>query len=224
MDTSLLIDHLSSYLFPTGNHHVAKNLVMGISLGGHAAWLCLVKEPRITAAVIGIGCPDYVRLMEHRAMKSRLKAWRAAKDLGQTFVGSDRFPSSLLETITEWDPAQSLKDPAQAAKVADGPSVVDTLAEQQWRVIRGRLSDKRILNLAGAEDKLVPYHCSAPFLDFLKRARQAAISHSDDFELQDKVYDGVGHNMTTEMIQDALDFIMTQLKYIKGHGCEQAVR
>ena len=221
MDTSLLIDHLSSYLFPTGNHNIVKHFVMGISLGGHAAWLCLVKDPRIIAAVIGIGCPDYIRLMDHRAMKSRLKAWGAANELGQPFVGSDKFPLSLLEAIKQWDPAQLLNDPAQAAQVADGPSVVDALVEQQWKVVQGRLSSKRILNLAGAEDKLVPYHCSAPFLDFLKRA---PISHSDDFELQDKVYDGVGHNMTAEMIQDALDFIMAQLMYIKGHSCEQPVR
>jgi hypothetical protein len=62
IDTSLLIDHIGSYILtspddPTINQH----FVLGVSLGGHAAWQCLFGEPRITAAVVIIGCPDYMR-------------------------------------------------------------------------------------------------------------------------------------------------------------------
>jgi pimeloyl-ACP methyl ester carboxylesterase len=57
-----LIDHLGSYIFhgpeaPSIDQH----LVLGVSLGGHAAWQVLFNEPRVTAAVVIIGCPDYMR-------------------------------------------------------------------------------------------------------------------------------------------------------------------
>jgi len=56
------MDHLGSYIFhgpdaPSLDQH----LVLGISLGGHAAWQVLFNEPRVTAAVVIIGCPDYMR-------------------------------------------------------------------------------------------------------------------------------------------------------------------
>jgi len=62
MDTSLLIDHLGSYIFSTPNSPViVQHFVLGISLGGHAAWQVLFHEPRVSAAVVIIGCPDYMR-------------------------------------------------------------------------------------------------------------------------------------------------------------------
>ena len=62
LDTSLLIDHLGSYIFhgPDGPV-IEQNLVLGISLGGHAAWQVFFNDPRVTAAIVIIGCPDYMR-------------------------------------------------------------------------------------------------------------------------------------------------------------------
>lgn len=66
MDTSLLIDHLESYIFHGPDHHsIDQHLVMGISLGGHAAWQVLFNDERVTAAVVIIGCPDYMRESHH---------------------------------------------------------------------------------------------------------------------------------------------------------------
>lgn len=62
VDTSLLMDHLGSYVFSTpGEPVIEQHFVMGISLGGHAAWQVLFHEPRVSAAVVIIGCPDYMR-------------------------------------------------------------------------------------------------------------------------------------------------------------------
>lgn len=62
MDTSLLMDHLGSYIFPGPDAPpIEQHFVAGVSLGGHAAWQVLFHEPRVTAAVIIIGCPDYMR-------------------------------------------------------------------------------------------------------------------------------------------------------------------
>jgi dienelactone hydrolase len=61
-DTSLLIDHLPSYVFnAVESPPIKQHLVLGISLGGHAAWQVLFADPRVTAGVVIIGCPDYIR-------------------------------------------------------------------------------------------------------------------------------------------------------------------
>jgi dienelactone hydrolase len=38
---------------------------MGVSLGGHAAWQVLFNDPRVTAGVVIIGCPDYMSEFNH---------------------------------------------------------------------------------------------------------------------------------------------------------------
>jgi len=61
LDTSLLINHLGSYVFNEPDAPpIEQHLVMGISLGGHAAWQVLFGDPRVTAGVVVIGCPDYM--------------------------------------------------------------------------------------------------------------------------------------------------------------------
>jgi pimeloyl-ACP methyl ester carboxylesterase len=63
LDTSFLIDHLGSYLCLDPNApEIDQHLVLGISLGGHAAWQVFFNEPRVTAAIVIIGCPDYMRM------------------------------------------------------------------------------------------------------------------------------------------------------------------
>lgn len=71
-DTMHLLDLLEGYLFGAGdgpgamdrsgnrNRHIDNNLVLGVSLGGHSAWQLLFADPRVTAGVIVIGCPDYM--------------------------------------------------------------------------------------------------------------------------------------------------------------------
>lgn len=46
VDVSLLITHLSSYIFPTSNHTITTNLVCGVSLGGHGAWVSNLSHDR----------------------------------------------------------------------------------------------------------------------------------------------------------------------------------
>jgi hypothetical protein len=42
-DVSMLIDYLPSYIFTLAEHDVVDWGVAGVSLGGHAVWLCLEK-------------------------------------------------------------------------------------------------------------------------------------------------------------------------------------
>lgn len=64
VDTRLLIDALPGYLFleakdkrPEFDQHIC----LGVSLGGHSTWQTLFTDPRVTAGVSIIGCPDFQR-------------------------------------------------------------------------------------------------------------------------------------------------------------------
>ncbi|KAG4443033.1 hypothetical protein IFR05_001487 [Cadophora sp. M221] len=109
LDTSLLIDHLGSYIFHgPEDPSITQHLVMGISLGGHSAWQVLLNEPRVTAGIVIIGCPDYINLMTDRARLSKLPAYTSTTPPGSTFLGSSSFPSTLLTTLQKSDPRNIL--------------------------------------------------------------------------------------------------------------------
>lgn len=66
VDTRLLMDALPGYLFldeqddrprPEWDQHIC----LGVSLGGHSTWQALFTDPRVTAGVSIIGCPDFQR-------------------------------------------------------------------------------------------------------------------------------------------------------------------
>lgn len=67
-DTQLLMDVLEAHIFAAAGEaerkaerKIDQHLVLGVSLGGHSAWQLMFAEPRVTAAVVVIGCPDYMR-------------------------------------------------------------------------------------------------------------------------------------------------------------------
>lgn len=210
-DTSQLITYLPAYAFPDATRTVSFNMVMGVSLGGHAAWHCVMQDPRITTAVIVIGCADYRRLMAGRAATSKLETWTASVPHGSTFFGSKDFPPSLVDAVNMHDPTalltrdlrnsdQSLRQPTQYES--------KTILPRMQSLLRG----KRILNLAGADDNLVPYSCSEPFLTWLKLAsahnQWAQALH---LEIQDEVFPGVGHAMDAKMAEKAIEFLCASL-------------
>jgi len=187
---SLLLTYLPAYL--KLSIPITSNLVLGVSLGGHAAWLTVLHEPRITAAVVVIGCPDYASLMMDRAVKSKLKDWTSGTPPGSAFLGSGSFPPALISAVGQFDPA---------ALILPSSSLF-TVREQTSNPL-GLLSGKRILSLSGGADKLVPYKCSKPFL--------ALLGQKSDVHLIDMVFDGVGHTMSPDMLAEAVDFVMNVL-------------
>lgn len=208
LDTSLLIDHLASYIFPASTHTLADNLVLGISLGGHAAWTLILSDPRLSAAIVVIGCPDFLRLITDRAAKSKLQTWTSSSPPGATFLGSEDLPIPMLDAVRKWDPAGLLMS---------GPN------DELWRhsetqaprrkesLLAKRLGGKRILDLAGGEDKLVPVGCSKPFLDWLEAQAEAG-----KVELVRRVYDGVGHEMSEGMVKEAVAFVADHVEKVGG--------
>lgn len=139
--------------------------------------------------------------MLQRAEKSRLKTF------GPSFLGSPDFPPALIAAINESDPAgvflpAHLKAPAK-------PSSSDIEKSAHETNIRAwTLQGKKILNLSGGADKLVPYSCSKVFLDFLKSASgPRGVWKDADISLEDRIFEGVGHEATPAMLEAAVGFI-----------------
>ncbi|KAI9048596.1 hypothetical protein LZ554_007429 [Drepanopeziza brunnea f. sp. 'monogermtubi'] len=210
MDTSLLIDHLGSYIFngpdePPINQHI----VMGISLGGHAAWQVLFNDPRVTAGVIIIGCPDYMRMMTDRARLSKLPTYTytTTSPPGSSFLGSPDFPTALITSVSKSDPRGLLFGTAPIPTPSPAPSPAEQA--RLGPLLDARIRNKKILVCSGAADKLVPYHCSQPLLDFLKAATEpdAGWYRDGGVSLDDRVYEGVGHAYSEDMARDVVRFV-----------------
>ncbi|PGH16109.1 hypothetical protein AJ80_05324 [Polytolypa hystricis UAMH7299] len=214
-DVSFLIDFLPSYAFPTSPIQITTNLVLGVSLGAHAGWCCILHEPRITGAVIIVGCPDYLNLMVDRARLSKLPSWTSSSPPGAKIMGSEAFPQGFLDRVRHLDPAafflKHMAESAVPAPIRDGPIPEPTEKEKEilCPVLSQSLAGKRILLLSGGSDKLVPYHRGEAFLTWLKKAISPDGGWFADggVSLEDLIFEGVGHEVTPEMVDHAIEFI-----------------
>ncbi|TGO08563.1 hypothetical protein BTUL_0202g00020 [Botrytis tulipae] len=224
MDTSLLIDHLPSYIFNTRDSpSIDQHLVLGISLGGHSAWQVLFADPRVTAGVVIIGCPDYLRIMTDRARLSKLPTYTSTSPPGISFQGSKDFPPALISSLQKWDPASILFGTSPIPSTSPPSPQAQSLYTP---ILTQKLAHKRILVCSGADDKLVPYHCSAPFLQFLKNATDAQTGWWKEgaLFLDDRVYPGVGHAFSKDMLGDTMKFVNETLAGKMGEGTGSQAR
>lgn len=189
-------------------------MVLGVSLGGHAAWHCIIHDPRITTAIVVIGCPDYIRLMSDRAKLSKLATWRNSNPPGSSFLGSTDFPKGLVEAVERYDPAGLLL-PNTISRDDDVYDVNHTALEQRrlLPLMKRSFQGKRILNMAGGADKLVPYKCGEPFLRWLENATASNGWFSEGgVVFEDIVFEGVRHEMSPEMVREAHRFVIEALQ------------
>lgn len=214
-DTSHLVTYLESYIFhapssspSASSPKITQHLALGISLGGHAAWHCILSDPRITAAVVGIGCPDYARLLADRARLSRRDSYVSTSPPGAAFLGSADFPAALVDAVEKYDPAGLLLpgyfDPAKSDTTPPPPPTKAQL-ERFRALVRERLQGKKVLNLSGKVDKLVPYAAGKPFLDVFKAV--IAEDPTLDVEFEDVLFDGVGHAFPQAMVEKSAEWI-----------------
>ncbi|CZT41318.1 uncharacterized protein RSE6_01041 [Rhynchosporium secalis] len=219
LDTSLLIDHLGSYIFlGPDDPAVTQHLVMGISLGGHAAWQVLFNEPRVTAGVVIIGCPDYMNIMTDRARLSKLPDYVSSSPPGSRFLGSPSFPSSLLSALEKCDPRALL---FSSTPIPPTSSITPSQKSQLATKLNRCLAKKSVLVCSGGADKLVPYSSSAPFLTFLKEAtdKETGWWKEGGCVVDDRVYEGVGHAYSEGMAKDTVAFVRGILeKEVKSRG------
>ncbi|KAI2630138.1 hypothetical protein GGS21DRAFT_217760 [Xylaria nigripes] len=210
LDTMHLLDLLEGYLFGAGTglgaspegqaRHIDSNLVLGISLGGHSAWQLLFAEPRVTAGVMVIGCPNYMNLMQDRARLSKLQTFTA--DQGASFLGSKDFPKALISACEKYDPKAILFG---TGEISSQPS-----ASEQDRlrpILDSKIRGKRFQVLSGGADKLVPYDAGRSFLDFFKNATGEWYKDGNVY-VEDNIYPGVGHEFNAEMRQAAVRFVL----------------
>ncbi|KAH8710155.1 Alpha/Beta hydrolase protein [Phaeosphaeriaceae sp. PMI808] len=204
-DTSHLINHLESYIFTAPiSPKITTHLALGVSLGGHATWHCLLADPRITAGVVGIGCPDYTRLMTDRARLSKRKTYTDTTPPGVKFLGSPDFPQALQDVIAQFDPTGLLL-PDCFSPLGQDPQPSQAALERFRRLTRERLQGKRILNLSGKADKLVPYAAGEPFLKVLKQVLNE--DKGLDVSFEDVLFEGVGHAFPKSMADKATKWI-----------------
>ncbi|KAI5303578.1 ATP-dependent DNA helicase chl1 [Ascosphaera pollenicola] len=213
-DVSLLIDALPAYVFPRSDKQITTNMVLGVSLGAHASWSCILHDPRVTMAAIIIGTPDYGNLMADRARLSKLQTWTASTPPGSEFLGSESFPPSLVQWLERQDPAEMLlshlshPDAKLPARAASLPGPTEAEKNVIAPIVRRCLSGKQVILISGGADKLVPYAKGAPFLQWLKRGlSQDGWCADVDVVFEDMVVDGVGHEVTPEMYLEAVRFL-----------------
>jgi hypothetical protein len=137
--------------------------------------------------------------MTDRARLSKRPSYTSQN--GATFLHSADFPSALISTLQKSDPKGLLFG---ASEIPSNPT--PTEQSRLRPLLDSSIKGKRILVCSGGDDKLVPYHCSKPFLDFLKDAT-AGWYKDEGVYLEDVVYEGVGHAYSGGMVRDALKFL-----------------
>ncbi|KAI1496081.1 hypothetical protein F5X99DRAFT_86491 [Biscogniauxia marginata] len=218
VDTVHLLDVLEGYLFGAGGgpgappaaslegvvssgRHIDQNVVLGVSLGGHSAWQLLFADPRVTAGVMVIGCPDYMNLMQDRARLSKLQTWSTVDD-GASFFGSRDFPDALIAACKKFDPKGIIFGTGEILRT---PSTGEQ--DRIRPLLSSRIRGKGFQILSGGADKLVPYAAAEPFLYFLKAAATSWYKDGAVY-VENNVYQGVGHEFNAAMRKDATRFIL----------------
>lgn len=209
MDTSHLITYISSYIFPSSDHSIVNNMVLGVSLGGHAAWHCLTQDSRVTTAIVIIGCPDYVRLISDRARLSKLETWTNSEPPGAYFLGSKDFPNGLIDALETYDPAGMLLGVRGRDESLYDRKPTEIELKRLTPLMEKSFKGKRLLNMSGGADKLVPYHCGEPFLRWLKSSTAMNGWYGNaNVVVEDIVFEGVGHEMSSGMVEAVHRFLL----------------
>ena len=151
--------------------------------------------------------------MSDRARLSKRKAWKESSPPGSDFIGSVDFPQGLKEAVETYDPAGlCLGDVSRADDFFAG----DPSPAEQARllpILKQSLQGKRILNLAGGADKLVPYKQGEPFYKWFKKAISPHGWLSEiNVTFEDFVFEGAGHETTPDMLEEAVRFIDESLE------------
>lgn len=138
-------------------------------------------------------------MMSDRARLSKLRTYPTSN--GSNFLGSVDFPKALILSCEKGDPKGMLFGTSDINANLSG--------EEQKRLrdlLDAKLKGKRVLVCSGGDDKLVPYHCSEPFLAFLKQVASGWYKDGGVC-VEDNVYTGVGHAYSEGMAKDTTRFV-----------------
>ncbi|KAG8700738.1 hypothetical protein FRC08_004474 [Ceratobasidium sp. 394] len=98
---SALIDRLPSVLNPNHDETVDTWMVAGVSLGAHAAWLAVDRDPRLSVCIPIIGSPDFLDIVTQRSNSGALP------------LVSSYIPSSIRGHIIKHDPVSRKRNVLQ---------------------------------------------------------------------------------------------------------------
>ena len=116
--------------------------------------------------------------------------------------------SALLPNYLKADPARRGYDGGVNAKVTD-LKVLSNDHDRLAACLNKSLKGKVILNLSGGADTLVPYACGETCFRYLRVASGpgGGWRQENDFVFDDRIFEGVGHEVTSEMAEAAVTFI-----------------
>jgi len=216
LDLGFIIDLLPSYLelhynppgTPPNETHplllpppITHHIALGVSLGGHAAYLAALYLPKITAAIIVIGCPDYPALMLHRLKQSKLLPPSATLS---DAIASRYLPESFINLISTTPHPPLTSSPILTSPVLTSPHVAPL------RPLMG----KKLLVLSGKEDKLVPAELARGFVERVRRevVHVGGVFFGTGAAIREVVFDGVGHEFSEGMVQEVRGFVRERVK------------
>lgn len=156
--------------------------------------------------------------MSDRARLSKLDTWTSGTPPGSCFLGSKDFPRGLLDAVGRYDPAGLYMEQFHTRTDENYTRALSN-AEKKKLILKMKnlLRGKRILNLAGGADKMVPYKFTVPFIRWLKdAAAPSGLSGDGGTVVEDIVFDGVGHEMTPDMVTDVVRFVTESLDKISA--------
>ena len=142
---------------------------------------------------------------------------------GSQFLGSVDFPTSLLDTVRRYDPTALVLGhtnfPAKDAALKEGPLPDPSVQEvQNLRTVLSRtIGGKRILNISGGVDKLVPYARGEAFLTWLKKAISPGGWFSDaGVYFEDIIFKEAAHELNAGMVDEVIRFVAESLTTPEG--------
>lgn len=139
--------------------------------------------------------------MSGRAAGSKL-------DCGADFIGSKYFPKDLIDICSKHDPK------AICFGTAPIPSSLSSAEQTRLRAILDeRVKGKKLLLCSGGDDELVPYANTKEFSTLLKEAVGEKGWYRDGgLEVDDRVYEGIGHKFSPKMVEDAVQFLVNAVE------------
>lgn len=141
--------------------------------------------------------------MRDRARLSKLATF-SAEDDGRSFTGSTDFPPALVEACKKLDPKGILF----GTSAVPAPGTASEAEQKRLRaLLDARVKGKKFLVCSGGEDKLVPYRCSQPFMEWFEDAARTWYAGGNVY-VENSVYAGVGHAFSEEMVKDAIRFVL----------------
>ena len=126
------------------------------------------------------------------------------------------FPAGLLEAVEKYDPTRFLLGELSSGNNGfydRQPS--ENEKKRLLPLMKSSFQGKRILNLAGGADKLVPYRCGEQILRWLKKSTAKEGWFGDgNVTVEDIVFEGVGHELSLGMAKELNRFVADTLEQL----------